>query len=173
MKIAVFSDVHNSDAAMDAVVQAAAAERADKIVFCGDLFGGFGDCQTVARKAQSLDGVLYFVRGNNDYYGERFIDGGLEENVVMYHFGRILFFTHGDRYDKYRLPAFLRENDVLIYGHTHRALLQRHDGIFIANVGSVARPRDGVASYLTISENGIVLKRLDGTTVLSLPFVPA
>lgn len=170
MKIAVFADLHNSRAGMEEVAKIVAREKPQKIVFCGDLFGGFGDCKTIADAAQSLDGTLYFVRGNNDYCGERFLNGGMDDCAVMYHFGRTLFFTHGDRYDKYRPPVLLGENDVLVYGHTHRSLLQRYNGLYVVNVGSVAQPRDAIACYALLDESGIELKRLDGTVLTKLPF---
>lgn len=170
MKIAVFADLHNSMAAMDEVEKVVATEHPNKIVFCGDLFGGFGDSKVLAERAQALDCTLYFVRGNNDYCGERFLNDGMEDYVVMYHFGRTLFFTHGDRYDKYRPPVWLKNGDVLVYGHTHRSLLQRYNGLFVLNVGSVAQPRDGKSCYAILDESGIVLKNLDGTEILQMPF---
>lgn len=170
MKIAVFADLHNSRSGMDEVSQIVAREKPQKIVFCGDLFGGHGDCKAIAEAAQSLDGTLYFVHGNNDWSGERFLNGGMEDYVVMYHFGRTLFFTHGDRYDKYRPPVLLKDGDVLVYGHTHMALLQRHNGLYVVNVGSMALPRDGTACYALLDEGGIELKRLDGTVLTKLPF---
>ena len=94
----------------------------------------------------------------------------MDDYAIMYHFGRSLFFTHGHVYNKYRVPPVLHENDVLIYGHTHCALLQRFNGLYIANVGSVSRPRDGEPSYLTLEDNGIILKRLNGEPISELPW---
>ncbi len=170
MKIVVFADLHNSCCAMDAVRRIVAVEKPQKIVFCGDLFGGYGDCKAIAEVAQSLDGTLYFVRGNNDWCGERFLNGGMDDYVVMYHFGRTLFFTHGDRYDRYRPPVLLKEGDVLVYGHTHRALLQRYNGLYVANVGSMALPRDGTACYAVLDESGVFFKNLEGNVLVRLYF---
>lgn len=170
MKIAVFADLHNSVSAMDTVARIVAAEKPNKVVFCGDLFGGYGDSKIVAEKAENLDCTLYFIRGNNDWVGERFLRGGMDDYAVMYHFGRTLFFTHGDRYNKYNIPVLLKENDVLVYGHTHAALLQKYNGLFVANVGSVAKPRDGHHSYAILDENGIVFKDMNGAKISEIFF---
>lgn len=170
MKIAVFADIHNSLPAMQQVVSIVQREKPNKVVFCGDLFGGYGNSATIAQLAQSLDATTYFVLGNNDGFCQNLLQGGMEDYAVMYHFGRTLFFTHGDRYNKYRPPVILRPNDVLVYGHTHCALLQRYNDLIIANVGSVAQPRDGIATYAIMDESGITYKNLDGKAFSFLPF---
>ena len=55
------------------------------------------------------------------------------------------------------LPQRAREEGCLValYGHTHRMLLERIDGVLVCNPGSISLPRGGPASYgrLTV-ENG-------------------
>ncbi len=168
MKICVFADIHGSIDGMNAVVKITELERPNKVVICGDLFGP-RDAQKIADCVSQIDAVTYIVRGNNDRDCEvALLPCGMDDCAVMYHFGRTLFFTHGHVYNKYRVPPVLRENDVLVYGHTHCALLQRFNGLYIANVGSVSRPRDGEPSYLTLDDNGIILKRLNGEPISEL-----
>ncbi|MCM1195059.1 MAG: YfcE family phosphodiesterase [Firmicutes bacterium] len=172
MKIAVFSDIHGSPSGMDVILKIVDTERPDKTVICGDLFGGFVSLSSeVADKIRQINSTLYLVRGNNDRDGDiALLPCGMDDYAVMYHFGRTLFFTHGDVYNKYRIPPLLREGDVLVYGHTHMSLLQRFNGLYIANVGSVSRPRDDEPSYMVIEETGIVLKKLNGEIINSLSF---
>lgn len=170
MKIIVFADIHGNFRAMQAVLQAALREKPQKTVFCGDLFGGWRDNSQIAEMAQSLDGVLYFVKGNNDIWDERLIDGGMEDNVPMYHFGRTLFFTHGDRYNGWRIPPVLQENDAIIFGHTHVSSLTKRNGLFVLNVGSVALPRDDKPCYLVLDESGATLRDLNGQDLYTLPW---
>lgn len=169
MKIAVFADVHGNLPAMQTVAEICKRERADKTVFCGDLFGPFGANAEIVRLAEEIDSVLYFVRGNNDRPHEiALLKSGMDDYAVMYHFNRTLFFTHGDVYNKYRVPPVLKQDDAIIYGHTHRSLLQKYNGLFALNVGSVAYPRDGQACYLVLDDNGATLKNLEGNRILQL-----
>ncbi|MGN1066418.1 MAG: metallophosphoesterase family protein [Candidatus Fimimonas sp.] len=170
MKIVVFADIHGSVVGMETVAQIAATEKAQKVVFCGDLFGRWASNGQIAQIAQSIDGVLYFVRGNNDGLDEHLLDCGMEDNVLMYHFGRKLFFTHGDRYNGWLVPPVLEQGDAVIFGHTHVGSLTVRNGLFALNVGSVARPRDGVASYLLLDEQGATLCKLNGEKLYFLPW---
>lgn len=172
MKILVVADIHGSVNGMNAVLNAFSAEKPDKVVFCGDIFGGWSNTERqIAQMAESLDAVLYFVRGNNDRpCYDHLLSCGFEENAVMYHFGRTLFFTHGDRYNGFRVPPVLKQGDAVVHGHTHVGSLTVRNGLFVLNVGSVARPRDGRPGYLLLDETGATLKLTDGTVLYSLPW---
>ena len=168
MKILVFADFHGSVTALKRAVEISRCEQPNKTVVCGDLFGWSNSSQ-VAELVNQLNGVLYLVRGNNDYKtAESFLACPMEDNAVMYHYGRTLFFTHGDRYNSMRIPPLLKPNDVLIHGHTHVGRLEQYNGLYVANVGSLARPRNGLPSYLTLDEQGITLKLDDGATLQQL-----
>lgn len=173
MKIVVFADIHGSLSAMETVVDICKRESPNKAVICGDLFGGWGQLnEQIAGLLSQIDAVTYLVKGNNDRPHEiALLPYGMDDNAVMYHFGRTLFFTHGDVYSKYRIPPILKEGDALIYGHTHMSLLQRFNGLHVLNVGSVARPRDGAPCYLVLDELGATLKQLNGETINSLPWL--
>lgn len=170
MKISVFADIHGSVSGMECVLEAVRRERPDKVVICGDLFGGFISLSSeLVELVSRIDATTYLVRGNNDRDSDiALLPYGMEDYAVMYHFNRTLFFTHGHVYNKYRIPPVLKPNDVLVYGHTHCALLQKYNGLYIANVGSVSRPRDDEPSYLTLDEYGVMLKRLNGEQISEL-----
>lgn len=162
MKILVFADFHGSVGALGLAAEISSREKPDKTVVCGDLFG-WNSPSDVAEETEKLCGVLYLVKGNNDWLTERgVLPCEMSDNVPMYHFGRTLFFTHGDRYNAMRIPPLLKEGDVLVYGHTHMGRLWQYNGIFVCNVGSLARPRDGMPCYLVLDECGAALFTPDG-----------
>ena len=168
MKILVFSDFHGSVSGLQQAIEISRREQPNKTVVCGDLFG-WSKPQEVAELVQKLQGVLYLVKGNNDYAtAESFLPCAMEDSAVMYHFGRTLMFTHGDRYNSMRIPPMLKEGDVLVHGHTHVGRLQLYNGLYICNVGSLSRPRDGTPNYATIEEQGVTLKLANGETLQRL-----
>ena len=165
MKILVFADFHGNVDSLNTAIEISRREAPDKTVVCGDLFG-WSNPQEVAMLSQKLEGVLYFVKGNNDFSTAiSYLPYGMDDSAIMYHFGRKLFFTHGDRYDALRVPPILNEGDALIYGHSHMGRLRIVNGLYALNVGSLARPRDGVASYLVLDDHGTTLKQIDGETL--------
>lgn len=170
MKILVFADIHGSVSAMETVVEICNREYPNKVVICGDLFGGWvQQPEQIARLVGKINSVLYLVRGNNDRNNDiALLPYGMEDNAVMYHFDRTLFFTHGDVYNKYRIPPVLNCGDALIYGHTHSSLLQHYNGLNVLNVGSVARPRDDMPCYMVLDNVGATLKDLNGQEIMSL-----
>ncbi len=162
MKILVFADFHGNARAIELAADISRREAPNKTVICGDIFGwNKSDC--VIEALNKIQGILYFIKGNNDWQTElNLLPGGAEDYAVMYHFGRTLFFTHGDRYNAMRIPPLLKEGDALIHGHTHFGRISEREGVLICNVGSLARPRDCVANYLILDEQGAMLKDTDG-----------
>ena len=168
MKILVFADFHGSIDSLNIAIEISRRESPDKTVVCGDLFG-WSQPQEVAELVQKLEGVLYLVKGNNDFATARsYLPYAMEDNAVMYHFERKLFFTHGDRYDALRVPPILDDGDALIHGHTHVGRLRVTNELFVLNVGSLARPRDGVPNYLVLDEVGATLKATNGEILQQL-----
>lgn len=162
MKILVFADFHGSIDSLNKAIEISKRERPDKTVVCGDLFG-WTNPQEVATLVQDICGVPYLVKGNNDFStAQSYLPCGMDDSAIMYHFNRKLFFTHGDRYNALRVPPILDEGDVLVHGHTHVGRLQKYNGLYVCNVGSLARPRDGVPNYLVLDEQGATLKQVDG-----------
>ena len=108
-------------------------------VHCGDYYTD-GDDLAIA------SGVpVYAVMGNNDYYSEangpecRFVTiGGV--HIVAIHGHQ---WYGAQRLQK--LAALGQTNDasLVVFGHTHRRLVETVDGITIVNPGSISLPRDG------------------------------
>ncbi len=169
MKIFIFSDIHGDVDAMETAFEIYLREKPQKTVFCGDLFGTFSNNRQIAQMVNKFDCVLYLLRGNNDFRSyDSYLSCGFEEYAVMYHFNRTLFFSHGDRYNGWNIPPFLKDGDACVFGHTHMNSVTKRNGLYIANVGSLARPRDGEKSHMILDDNGITLKRPDGSVLYEL-----
>ncbi len=171
MKIFVFSDLHGSVKTMEQIFQAIQREQPNKVVFCGDLFGGWKQGTTaILEKIRQIDAVVYLVRGNNDiFYQSAPCD--FEEYAVMYHFGRMLFFTHGHIYNGYHLPAVIGQGDVLVHGHTHTTRFSKSFGVHVVNVGSCSQPRDNIPCYLILDDIGATQKTLKGVELYTYKWV--
>ena len=168
MKYLIVSDLHGSLRHYGQVKEIFARENADKIVFLGDYAHYYGIEEDCRAEIADLPVKPVAIEGNcdngcgdipeMDYQGEIYWDDA---------FGRHLLFTHGDRYNISNIPLSLEKGDVLIYGHTHMGGLVYKNGVFIANCGSLSRPRFGYQpSYLIINDDGIYLKMSENGQIL-------
>ena len=152
MKVLVLSDSHGSFANMEAALKKL-SERISAVIHLGDFDY---DAERIRQLCPGLP--VYAVRGNNEYGSE----GPLELTLTFN--GAKVFCAHGNRHGVYygltRLlyAAEEAEAGTALFGHTHRPLCVREDGILIMNPGSISRPRGGKPSFgiLDISENGTV-----------------
>lgn len=152
MKILVFSDTHGDFKHMESAI--AKHRNADIIVHCGD-----GEEQSRRAAQKYADKMVVRVRGNCDL--------GSQLPAVEYFtaFGKKIMVTHGHYYEvKYTLTQLYeaaREQccDLVLFGHTHMALNEYRDGIYVFNPGSCAgwRPTYGV---IEITEDGSVLANI-------------
>ena len=127
MKIAVFSDSHNSSYSM---IQAILDENPDCIIHLGD---GIKDCD----KLSCFSIPIYSVCGNNDF-------GHLTDIEKLIEIaGKKLFLTHGHHYNVKNTFYSVIEKakrincDVLLFGHTHEPYCQKEGKMFIMNPGSI------------------------------------
>lgn len=139
MRIVVFSDSHgNFRALLKAVRQ---QPEADCFIFLGD---GLGDLKLAETEAP---GKYYSVPGNCDFGAAPPYEAELELG------GKRLFFTHGHRYfvkgglTRIEEEAKRRGADILLFGHTHKALCEYRGGMYIMNPGSIGMPDSGRATY--------------------------
>ena len=147
-KLIAFSDSHGSTRNM---YEAMKAHRdADVFVHLGDGCGEF-----LALKSEFPNTMFTAVRGNCD------IGAGLPKYDDYITLGtKKIFLTHGNRYgveyDTLNLHNYAKENgyDAALYGHTHIKRIEYRDGIYTANPGSIALPRDGMASFMIIDIRG-------------------
>lgn len=155
MRILVLSDSHGDESAIQRAVLA--QPRAEVVIHLGD---GEAEC---ARARRSFPEKMFLqVRGNCDWASELPVTGLFETEGVK------VFYTHGHAYGVksglYNAVCGAREQGarVLLYGHTHKALMDYEDGLYILNPGSLSGYG---ASYGTVdvTPQGIV------TNVVKLP----
>ena len=122
-------------------------EKPDAVIHLGDYADD-------ARELERLFPMLpvYWVRGNNDYEP----DGA--QYAVITPDNLPIYITHGHKERVSMLacgilPQRAREEgcSVALYGHTHRMLLERIDGVLVCNPGSISLPRGGPASYARLT----------------------
>ena len=106
---------------------------------------------------------IYFVSGNCDWGTDK-----PDYDIIKFG-GKTIFFTHGARFgvkgDLNIAKLFARKNeaDILLFGHTHIAMTDYDDGLYVMNPGSCGRPREGLPSYgiIDITEAGIAMHTVE------------
>ena len=76
-------------------------------------------------------------------------------DVDQHHF----FMTHGHLFNEDQLPL-LNENDILIYGHFHKPLAKKENGIYILNPSSISLPKEGTIVMVFMKMTVLQLKHL-------------
>jgi len=152
LRVAVFSDSHGLLVfALQALRQSG---KVDFILHAGD------HCRDGLKLAAETGIPVKAVTGNCDHPGE----GPAEEVVELS--GRRLLLTHGHlagvkmplSHDKLLAAARKNSAEVVVYGHTHTAVIAGIEGVLLFNPGSIARPLDqDRPSYgiLEIDEKGV------------------
>ncbi len=133
MKILVFSDSHGIVAGMKAAI--GLYPEITYIIHLGD-----GEADVAALRRLYPSYTIEAVRGNCD------VQKALPAELTVEAGGQRIFATHGNCYGvKYGLDSLVAEGiqqkaGVILFGHTHRPLIERRDGILIVNPGSIAGP---------------------------------
>lgn len=132
MKILVVSDTHGHTKNLERVLEKVG--DIDLFIHCGDLEGGEDYIRAL------VDVPCYMVAGNNDWFSD--LQREMEISVDDYR----IWITHGNNYGASMGPERLLEEaaarnvDVVMYGHTHRPLIEYQDNIVIVNPGAFLIP---------------------------------
>ena len=133
MKILVVSDTHGRDENLETAV--AREAPFDMLVHCGDVEGREFFIEALAEVPCSI------VAGNNDFFS----DLPREEEIEIA--GKRFLVTHGHYYGVSMDitgvvdEARSRNCDGVMFGHTHKPVLEVVDGILAINPGSLSYPR--------------------------------
>ena len=124
MRIIFTSDIHRKK---EIVNQIMINHYADEFYDCGDSELSDYDLKN-----------FYTVKGNCDF---RFFPN---YRIVKVDDFLKIFITHGHLYKENKMVEIAKENDcnLIVHGHTHIKRLDKIGDIYIANPGSIARPRD-------------------------------
>ncbi len=152
MRILVVSDSHGDYNNLKKAI--ASQPSAEVIVHCGD-----GAKEIEELKTELTDKQIVAVRGNCDWSS---MLPPVESVTVG---GKKLFVTHGHLYQAkftiYNLVCAAREEkaDILLFGHTHCALNEYDDGLYIMNPGS-CHGYGATYGYIDITEKGDIVTNI-------------
>lgn len=172
MKFLIASDLHGSAYYTRLLMEAFAAERADRLVLLGDiLYHGprndlpreYAPKEVIALLSPVKEKALC-VRGNCDTEVDQMVLPFpiLADYAVMPVGGRLCYLTHGHVWNSAHLPP-LMPGDILLHGHTHVPACQAFPTHVYLNPGSVSIPKEGSChGYMTLHDGLFLWKDLDG-----------
>lgn len=170
MKVMCISDIHGNIECLNRVIEMYREENAERLIILGDFSGYYFSSSDfeAAEILNNMAGVIVAVKGNCDSSNAdelfKFSLGYLKTIDIN---GKKVTLTHGHIYNRNNLPENCGE--IFLSGHTHVGSIEKINGKIIANPGSISKPRGGTKkSYITIDENNIELKTLDGETIKSI-----
>lgn len=148
MRILVVSDTHGDLYSFKKAIEA--QRSAEIIIHCGDSKDELDEIRMMYP-----DKCVIAVKGNCDFSSTLPL---IEQRVIE---NKKLFITHGHMYNAkftlYNLCCAARESkaDIVIFGHTHNAVADYDDGLYILNPGSLNGYGASYA-YIDITEKGIM-----------------
>lgn len=178
MKLGVISDTHGSLSAWRESINY--LEDNDMILHAGDLLyhgarnplpSGY-NTEGLVNELNNFSGNLLAVKGNVDSLVDDWVlPYPLSEYSVVIDNGRKIVIYHGYQHEnKAERVRFANRfgADILIYGHTHKPLIERNEGVILLNPGSVALPKQEPAqpTVATIINDKIEIIALDDKKVI-------
>ena len=163
-KVMMASDIHGSALWCGRLLEYFEKEKADRLLLLGDILyhgprNDLPDDYAPKKVMAMLNAVrdrILCVRGNCD--GE--VDQMVLEFPIMADYallslgGADIYVTHGHHYNEKTPPPFPR-GSILLYGHTHVPVCNRHEGFTAMNPGSVSIPKEGSAHSFMTWEDGV------------------
>lgn len=142
MKALIVSDTHRHNENLEIVLKKVG--HIDMLIHCGDAEG------TEEQIRRLIDCPMCIVAGNNDFFS------GLPAEAFFELEGRKILLTHGHYHhvsvgvERLVQDGLERGADIVIYGHTHRPMMEIRNGIVVLNPGSISYPRqaDRVPTYM-------------------------
>ncbi len=153
MKFLLFSDSHNATNGMDLAIEK--HKEICHIIHCGDMADDIEYLRCVYGNTHSICGVC----GNNDFHAYDPYFRVFSCN------GYKLFITHGHKEHVKESLHFLEQTvknngcTIGVFGHTHKQLLSKEDGLIMINPGSIGHMRQEYA-ILDIKEKAVDVKLL-------------
>ncbi len=133
MKVLIVSDTHRKNENFLKVLERAAP--IDMLVHCGDIEG------SEYLIAQAAGCPVEMVVGNNDFFSDlpREKEFYIGKYKVWLTHGHTYYVSMGNEYLKEEARA--RSADIVMYGHTHRPVVDIEGGLVAVNPGSLTYPR--------------------------------
>ncbi len=159
MRILVVSDTHRKN---DLYLQLVKKyEPLDMIIHCGDIEGSE---YTIS---EASDCPVYMVAGNNDFFSKAPAEVEFEIGCHK------VFLTHGHNYyismgnELIKDEARSRGADMVIYGHTHRPVIDKAGDVIAINPGSLTYPRQEGRN-----PSYIIIEDIDGELDIQIHYLP-
>ena len=133
MRILIVSDTHRHEENLEIVLQR--EKNLDMLIHLGDSEGSEDYIRTIA------ECPCYIVKGNNDYFSD--LNRDMKMTIGKY---RVLL-THGHHYyvslgtETIISEGRAQDMDIVMFGHTHRPLVDIREDITVLNPGSLSYPR--------------------------------
>ena len=133
MKILIVSDTHRKNDNFLNVVQNIG--KLDMVIHLGDVEGSEYTIE------QAAGCPVEMVAGNNDFFSKISSEKTLQIGKYC------VMITHGHRYyigmgnEMLKEEAIARGADIVMYGHTHKPVIDISDNIIAVNPGSLSYPR--------------------------------
>ena len=174
MKFLIASDIHGSAYYCRQLFDAWQREGTPRLLLLGDLLyhGPRNDLpkdyapKEVLAMLNEIKEFIFCVRGNCDADVDQMVLQFpiMADYAVLTQGSRLIYATHGDRYNVKNLPP-LQAGDILLHGHTHVPVCQAFgEDNYYLNPGSVSIPKENSQhSYMFWDGQEFVWKALDGT----------
>lgn len=133
MKILIVSDTHRHHRNLETVLEK--VSPIDMMIHLGDVEGSEDYIEAIANCPVQM------VGGNNDFFSE--LDREKEIQIGRYR----IFMTHGHQYyvsmgtERIKEEAMERNVDIVMFGHTHKPLIDTSGAVTAINPGSISYPR--------------------------------
>ncbi len=162
MKALVFSDTHGSGIAAKALERLDEEFKPDVFLCLGDILAA-GEGSELIKFFQLHASEIVAVKGNCDSrYDEGLLNVALRESRFFSYLGHTCHLSHVPFHESLHFPP----SHIVMYGHTHRKALYSEKGVLYLNPGSLALPRDDVASYALLEDEKVTLRNRDTDEIL-------
>ena len=176
MKWFIASDLHGSAFYCEKLIAAFEAEKADRMIFLGDILyhGPRNDLpegyapKKVIEMLNPLKDKILAVRGNCEAEVDQMVLSFpvLADYAFICDGGIGIYATHGHLHGESDPPP-MAEGTVLLCGHTHVPACSEHDGFIYMNPGSVSIPKQGSHhGYMTFEDGLFIWKDLNGKVIM-------
>lgn len=132
MKVLIVSDTHKKN---ENYFQVLEQQKPDMVIHCGDAEG------SEYALTEAADCPVQIVLGNNDFFS--YLPRELTLDIGPYK----VWVVHGHNYyvsmgnENIKREAALRGVDIVMYGHTHRPVVDTDGDVIAVNPGSLSYPR--------------------------------
>ena len=133
MRILVISDSHGRNDDVAGVIEQVG--HIDMLIHCGDVERGDDYIRSL------VDCPIHMVAGNNDYNLElpsQDIFNIGDYKVLVVHGHTFCVYRGVERLKQYALQNHI---DIVMFGHTHRPIIDYHKDVIALNPGSLSYPR--------------------------------